>query len=104
MCARTIHSSVLATQEIPREAQMDLAKYRRDRFARIRRISRSGGVLRVHSRSPIPRTHAYFEGFSARSENRETGWRRELDSNCRYRLLERLVMLTVRLLNGAGPK
>ena len=66
---------------------MDLAKYRRDRFARIRRISRSGGVLRVHSRSPIPRTHAYFEGFSARSENRETGWRRGVDSNCRYRFL-----------------
>ena len=54
--------------------QMDLAKYRRDRFARIPRISRSGGVLRVHSRSPIPRTRVYFERFSTRSENRETGW------------------------------
>jgi hypothetical protein len=66
--AQRIHSSVLATLEILPSAQMDLGKYRRDRFARIPRISRSGGVLRVHSRSQIPRTRAYFERFSTMSE------------------------------------
>jgi len=62
------------TRNTAHRAQMDLAKYRRDRFARIPWISRSGGVLRVHSRSQIPRTRAYFERFSEMSENRRTDW------------------------------
>ncbi len=47
----------------------------------------AAAALRVHASSQIARTRADFERFSEMSENLETGWWSEVNSNCRYRFL-----------------